>query len=371
VAKLHSARALLCIVGAFPLISDEQQTISGRLWLCRMHCIGGLHDASDGPPPTPNVFVFLRKTHTMSDDDFVGIPLDTTKPRCPIPLAGEVQSYPVLPLRDIVVFPHMIVPLFVQRERSIRALDEAMRSEHHYILLVTQKNASDDAPAADALYEVGTLATVLELLELPEDPMNKVVLERLKLPEGPMKTVKVRPEGIIRARIRKYSERTDYYEAEAVVLADEPGEKVEAEAMARSVVSKFESYVKLNLKISPEVFGTVHQIEDYAKLADSVASHLAIKIPDRQQILETTSVPVRLELILNLIESEIAILEVEKHIRWHLNIINTALEEIVPRLYVVQARLNVADESSSDKDYIKNKIDLLIDHLNQIKNGLG
>jgi ATP-dependent Lon protease len=190
----------------------------------------------------------------------------------------------------------MIVPLFVGREKSIRALEEVMRSDI-YILLATQKNASDDDPATDSIYEVGTLASVLQLL---------------KLPDG---TVKVLVEGAARARVQKYGDRMDYYEAEAAVLADELGEKVEAEAMARSVVTEFESYVKLNKKISPEVVGVVHQIEDYAKLADNVASHLAIKIPDKQQILETTSVPARLERILGLMESEISVLQVEKRIR--------------------------------------------------------
>ncbi len=189
------------------------------------------------------------------------------KPR-PLPHLGEVRSYPVLPLRDIVVFPHQIVPLFVGREKSIRALEEVMRSDV-YILLATQKSASDDDPATDAIYQVGTLASVLQLL---------------KLPDG---TVKVLVEGAARSRVLKYSDRTDFYEAEAVVLADEMGEKVEAEAMARSVVSEFENYVKLNKKISPEVVGVVHQIEDYAKLADHVASNLAIKIPDKQALLET------------------------------------------------------------------------------------
>jgi ATP-dependent Lon protease len=174
------------------------------------------------------------------------------KPR-PLPQLGEVRSYPVLPLRDIVVFPHMIVPLFVGREKSIRALEEVMRSDI-YILLATQKNASDDDPATESIYEVGTLASVLQLL---------------KLPDG---TVKVLVEGAVRARVLRYGDRTDYYEAEATVLADEMGEKVEAEAMARSVVNEFENYVKLNKKISPEVVGVVHQIEDYAKLADNVAS---------------------------------------------------------------------------------------------------
>jgi ATP-dependent Lon protease len=217
------------------------------------------------------------------------------KPRV-LPQPGEIRSYPVLPLRDIVVFPHMIVPLFVGREKSIKALEEVMRADP-FILLATQKNASDDDPATSAIFEVGTLASVLQLL---------------KLPDG---TVKVLVEGAERARIVKYSDRTDYYEAEAVVLADQMGEKVEAEAMARSVVNEFESYVKLNKKVSPEVVGVVHQIDDYAKLADTVASHLAIKIPDKQAILETPSVAERLERVLGLMESEISVLQVEKRIR--------------------------------------------------------
>jgi ATP-dependent Lon protease len=218
-----------------------------------------------------------------------------SKPRA-LPQAGEVRSYPVLPLRDIVVFPHMIVPLFVGREKSIKALEEVMRSDM-FILLATQKNAADDDPATSTIYEVGTLASVLQLL---------------KLPDG---TVKVLVEGAERARVLKYGERTDFFEAQAVLVADQAGEKVEAEAMARSVVSEFESYVKLNKKVSPEVVGVVHQIEDYAKLADTVASHLAVKIPDKQAILETVSVAARLERVLGLMESEISVLQVEKRIR--------------------------------------------------------
>ena len=168
----------------------------------------------------------------------------TTKPRPPLH-PGETRAYPVLPLRDIVVFPHMIVPLFVGREKSIKALEEVMRSDT-FILLATQKNASDDDPATDAIFEVGTLASVLQLL---------------KLPDG---TVKVLVEGAKRAKVLKYTDRVDYYEADATVLADDGGDRVEAEAMARSVITEFENYVKLNKKVSPEVVGVIQQIEDYA-----------------------------------------------------------------------------------------------------------
>jgi len=219
----------------------------------------------------------------------------TNKPR-PQLQPGETRAYPVLPLRDIVVFPHMIVPLFVGREKSIKALEEVMRSDT-FILLATQKNASDDDPATDAIFETGTLASVLQLL---------------KLPDG---TVKVLVEGATRAKVLKYTDRNDYYEADANPVVDDMGDRVEAEAMARSVVTEFENYVKLNKKVSPEVVGVIQQIEDYAKLADTVASHLAVKIPDKQDILETTSVTQRLEKVLGLMESEISVLQVEKRIR--------------------------------------------------------
>jgi ATP-dependent Lon protease len=219
----------------------------------------------------------------------------TPKPRV-LPEPGEARTYPVLPLRDIVVFPHMIVPLFVGREKSIRALEEVMRTDN-YILLATQKNASDDDPGTDSIYEVGTLASVLQLLKLPDN------------------TVKVLVEGAERAKVLRYGERSDFYEADAVVLQDNLGERVEAEALARSVVNEFEGYVKLNKKVSPEVIGVVQQIEDYAKLADTVASHLAVKIPDKQTVLEMPTVTERLEKVLSLMESEISVLQVEKRIR--------------------------------------------------------
>src|SRR6187455_3040151 len=211
-----------------------------------------------------------------------------------LPTGDDV--FPVLPLRDIVVFPHMIVPLFVGREKSIRALEEVMKNDA-LILLATQKNASDDDPSPDSIYEVGTLASVLQLL---------------KLPDG---TVKVLVEGLERARVQKYSDRSEYYEATAVALADTDANSVEAEALARSVVSDFESYVKLNKKISAEVVGVVQAITDFAKLSDQVAQHLAVKIADRQGILETLSVTQRLEKVLGLMESEISVLQVEKKIR--------------------------------------------------------
>ncbi|MBQ9352587.1 MULTISPECIES: endopeptidase La [unclassified Phyllobacterium] len=209
---------------------------------------------------------------------------------------GESGLYAVLPLRDIVVFPHMIVPLFVGREKSIRALEEVMGVDKQ-ILLATQKNAADDDPQADAIYNIGTIANVLQLL---------------KLPDG---TVKVLVEGIARAEITSFSDREDYHEANATTLSEPAEDAVEIEALARSVVSDFENYVKLNKKISPEVVGAAGQIEDYSKLADTVASHLAIKIPEKQDMLSILSVRARLEKAMSFMESEISVLQVEKRIR--------------------------------------------------------
>lgn len=218
---------------------------------------------------------------------------DAAAPR-DIPTAPDV--FPVLPLRDIVVFPHMIVPLFVGREKSIRALEEAMRTDKQ-ILLATQMNAADDDPAVDQIYRVGTLASVLQLL---------------KLPDG---TVKVLVEGVTRAEITAFGDREDVFEAMATPVADIVGSKVEMEALARSVMAEFENYVKLNKKVSPEVLGSISQIEDYAKLADSIASHLAVKIPEKQDLLSTLKVSERLEKELALMEGEISVLQVEKRIR--------------------------------------------------------
>ncbi len=209
---------------------------------------------------------------------------------------GKGDTFPVLPLRDIVVFPYMIVPLFVGREKSINALDEVMRTDRQ-ILLVAQKNAGDDEPEADAIYQMGTLASVLQLL---------------KLPDG---TVKVLVEGTARARILRYTPNEAFFEAEVERVGETVGAKDEIEALARSTVAQFESYVKLNKKISPEVLGTVAQIDDYSKLADTIASHLAVKIAEKQEILEVTAISERLERVYMQMESEISVLQVEKKIR--------------------------------------------------------
>jgi ATP-dependent Lon protease len=262
-----------------------------------------------------------------------------TDPSVTIEDAPELS--PVLPLRDIVVFPYMIVPLFVGREKSIAALEEVMRTDKQ-ILLVAQKNASDDEPNADAIYEMGTLASVLQLL---------------KLPDG---TVKVLVEGMRRATIARYTENENYFEAEIAPIEESLGSEDEIEALARSVVSQFESYVKLNKKISPEVLGTASQIEDYSKLADTIASHLAIKIAEKQQILEVTSVSERLERVFTLMESEISVLQVERKIRSR---VKRQMEKTQREYYLneqmkaIQKELGDSEEGRDDLAELERKIE--------------
>ena len=206
------------------------------------------------------------------------------------------RVYPVLPLRDIVVFPGMIVPLFVGREKSVKALEEVMRDDKH-ILVVTQKNAQDDDPLPEQIYSTGTIATVLQLL---------------KLPDG---TVKVLVEGLSRATIDTYVKTEEYFEAEASPLPEPEEDATELEALARSAQSEFENYVKLNKKISAEVVAAVGQIESPSKLADTIASHLVIKIPEKEDLLSTVSVIDRFQKVIGLMEGEIGVLQVEKRIR--------------------------------------------------------
>jgi len=206
------------------------------------------------------------------------------------------SKYPVLPLRDIVVFPHMIVPLFVGREKSVRALEDVMK-EDKQILLVTQRNAAQDDPGPADMYGIGTVGTVLQLL---------------KLPDG---TVKVLVEGGMRAKIEEFSEIDPFFIARAGEMAESDKDGKEVEALARSVITQFEQYIKLNKKIPPEVLVSVNQIEDPSKLADTVASHLTLKISDKQELLEIASVSARLEKVFSFMEGEIGVLQVEKRIR--------------------------------------------------------
>ena len=203
---------------------------------------------------------------------------------------------PVLPLRDIVVFPHMIVPLFVGREKSVRALEDVMRDDKQ-ILLVAQKNAAQDDPSTADIFTVGTIGTVLQLL---------------KLPDG---TVKVLVEGGQRAKILRYADNDTFFQAWTEVMEEEGEDDKEVEALMRTAVSQFEQYLKLNRKIPPEVLVSINQIDEPGKLADTVASHLNLKIPEKQELLEIAPIGARLEKIYSYMEGEIGVMQVEKRIR--------------------------------------------------------
>ena len=214
----------------------------------------------------------------------------------PTIISGSTITLPVLPLRDVVVFPYMVIPLFVGRKKSIKALEQAMESGKQ-IMLAAQKSASDDDPSAEQIHEIGTLASILQLL---------------KLPDG---TVKVLVEGEQRALVQKYIDTEEYFSAEVALLEAKPVEDKEGEALMRSVLAEFDQYVKLNMKIPPEILTSLAGIDDPGRLADAIAAHLSLKIEDKQQILEMQVVHERLEHILGVMETEIDLLQVEKRIR--------------------------------------------------------
>jgi ATP-dependent Lon protease len=242
------------------------------------------------------------------------------------PTQGTV--YPVLPLRDIVVFPGMIVPLFVGREKSVKALEEVMKDDKQ-ILLIAQKNASQDDPGPDDIYTIGTLGTVLQLLKLPDD------------------TVKVLVEGGRRVKIVGYTGKPEFFEANAVDMEESAGESAELQAAARTVVSEFENYVKLNKKVPPEVVVSINKIEEPAKLADTISAHLALKVAEKQQLLELDSVSKRLERILGLMEGEIGVLQVEKKIR---NRVKRQMEKTQREYYLNEQMKAIQKELGETED---------------------
>ena len=258
---------------------------------------------------------------------------------------SQGNRYPVLPLRDIVVFPHMIVPLFVGREKSVNALEEVKR-EDKQILLVAQKDAQKEDPQSGDLYDVGTLASILQLL---------------KLPDG---TIKVLVEGGQRARVKQFTENDSFLEAEADVIAeDESSEERDLDALRRSVVSQFEQYIKLNKKIPPEVLNTVSQIEEPSKLADTVASHLSLKIADKQELLEADTVAERLEKIYGYIEGEIGGLEAEKRVR---NRVKKQMEK-TQREYYLNEQLKAIRKELGEGDDGQDELQELEDKLKKAK----
>ncbi|MCI5047738.1 MAG: endopeptidase La [Aquisalinus sp.] len=257
---------------------------------------------------------------------------------------SDLRAYPVLPLRDIVVFPHMIVPLFVGREKSVKALENVMTDDKE-ILLVAQKDASNDDPNPEDIYSVGVVAKVLQLL---------------KLPDG---TVKVLVEGAQRATIVKYLENETFFEAEAMLLEEEDAEPAEVEALARSVNTQFESYVKLNKRVSPEVIVAVGQIDEASKLADTVASHLNIKISEKQELLEVIKVTDRLEAVYSLMEGEMSVLQVEKKIR---NRVKRQMEK-TQREYYLNEQMKAIQKELGDNDEARDELTELEEKIGKTK----
>ncbi len=267
---------------------------------------------------------------------------DKTSPKKPATKAVTPQdTYPVLPLRDIVVFPHMVVPLFVGREKSVRALEDVMVDDKK-IMLATQRNKDQDDPQEDDIYPLGTIATVVQLL---------------KLPDG---TVKVLVEGGPRATITEYVPNDEFFVAKAEPVEDTVADNKDLEALARSVVSHFEQYVKLNKRIQPDTLAAVSQIEDPSKLADTIASHLAVKISEKQEMLETIDIVERLEKIYAHMEGEISVLQVEKRIRGR---VKRQMEKTQREYYLneqlkaIQRELGEADEARDELVELEEKLE--------------
>ena len=251
--------------------------------------------------------------------------------------------YPALPLRDVVVYPHLVIPLFVGREKSVRALDKAMEGNKK-ILLIAQKSAADDDPSIDDIYSVGTIANILQLL---------------KLPDG---TIKVLVEGSDRASIESFVETDSGFSITASRLESVSGDEQELEVLSRSVVNQFEQYVKLNNKIPPEVITSLSGIDDVSRLADTMAAHMSIKMEEKQNILEILSIEERLECILGLMESEIDVMHVEKRIRGR---VKSQMEKSQREYYLneqmkaIQKELGEMEDAPNEIEDLAKKIETL------------
>lgn len=245
-------------------------------------------------------------------------------------------SIPVLPLRDVVVYPFMVVPLFVGRDRSIKALEVAMAADKQ-ILLATQKNATDDQPSEQTIHKVGTIATVLQLL---------------KLPDG---TVKVLVEGVKRGKIKNFVENDEYFLADVDLIEDEAGGEREVEIFVRSLKSQFEQYVKLNRKIPAEIMASILSIDDGSRLGDTIAAHLGIKLDDKQKLLEMSNLAKRLEKLMTLLENEIDLLQVEKKIRGRVK----RQMERTQREYYLNEQIKAIQKELNEIENVPNEMDAL------------
>lgn len=258
------------------------------------------------------------------------------------PVQQSHTHIPVLPLRDVVIFPHMVIPLFVGREKSIEALDAAM-NQGKQIFLVSQKHSDQDEPAESDMYDIGTLSTILQLL---------------KLPDG---TIKVLVEGVQRAKLHRLSDENGYFEGDIEKLTDkEPSSTEKTEELTSSLMSQFEQYVKLNKKVPPEVLNALSGIDESGRLADTIAAHLSLKVEDKQHILEQRDVLGRLELVLNYIESEMDMLQVERKLQGR---VKQQMEKqhreyyLNEKMKAIQRELGEMEDGSSELDELERKID--------------
>ncbi len=257
---------------------------------------------------------------------------------------GNVLRVPLLPLRDIIVFPHMVVPLFVGRQKSIKALEEAMNKQK-FILLAAQREAKTNDPGEEDIYSVGTLGSVVQLLRLPDG------------------TVKVLVEGKKRARVLRYVDQSEYFLVEAEEIEEVCPKNTEIEALTRSINSTFEHYVKLNKKIPPEMIMSVASIDDPARLADTIVAHLGVKLEDKQALLEIENPAERLERVLGNMRSEIEILEVEKRIRTR---VKKQMEK-TQKEYYLNEQMRAIQKELGEKDEFKNEIQELEEKIKQKK----
>ena len=252
------------------------------------------------------------------------------------PVIDHETIYPALPLRDVVVYPHMVIPLFVGRDKSIKALDKAM-DNNKQILLIAQKSAADDEPGINDIYQVGTLSNILQLL---------------KLPDG---TIKVLVEGASRARVNRFIEKDNLFSAAAELVESDYLDERELDVLCRSAMGQFEQYVKLNKKVPPEIISSLSGIDDPSRLADTIAAHMAIKIDEKQRILELININERLEHIISLMEAEIDLLQVEKRIRGR---VKSQMEKS-QREYYLNEQMKAIQKELGDMEDVPNEIEEL------------
>ena len=240
---------------------------------------------------------------------------------------------PLLPLRDVVIFPHMVAPLFVGREKSIRALEEAMKTDKK-ILLSAQIDAKTNDPGPKDIYHIGTVGTIVQMLRLPDG------------------TVKILVEGVSRAKLLSFDEENKFFNVEVEDLVEKTQSDVETNAIMRSLIEAFEDYTKLNKKVPTETLVTISAIEDASKLSDTIASHLTFKLSDKQEVLECLDCSKRLEMLFEKIQSELEILQVEKKIR---NRVKKQMEKAQKEYYLTE-QMKAIQSELGDKDDLKTEI---------------